>query len=287
MHASTIFIGFAVLTAFRAIFGRFYLSFGRYRSYFDQLLLRACWLLLSFLFLISWFTRPATTLPEFNHSDTPILIFLLACAGLLEFTSLLLYRSRIEGEDLLVRTDGFGEVRLSRAEIRLLFSMRSGPQGISNDVWLLRKHGQGVMARPVILVSQVMLRTAGRHPFKYLVLAEVRSQKLAEKLTQELAGLMKSATLENEVQAQSMRRDAQELTAVEKEPTESALEQAPVGAGPGEEASADPGATDAVNTEPMDPAEQNAEAVTPGAGTSEEATHVVASADSPPPKEDA
>lgn len=287
MHASTIFIGFAVLTAFRAIFGRFHLSFGRYRSYFDQLLLRACWLLLSFLFLISWLTRPATTLPDFNHSDTPILIFLLACAGLLEFTSLLLYRSRIEGDDLLVRTDGFGEVRLSRAEIRLLFSMRSGPQGISNDVWLLRKHGQGVMAKPVILVSQVLLRTAGRHPFKYLVLAEVRSQKLAEKLTQELAGLMKTATLENEVQAQSMRRDTHEAAPVAQAPSESGVEQAPAVASSCEDAGAEPSLADEADAETIDAAEQNAEAVTPEAASAEGEPAETVSVDSEPPKEDA
>lgn len=199
MHASTIFIGFAVLSALRAIFGRFYLSFGRYRSYFDQLLLRACWLLLSVLFLLSWFTRPATTAPEFNDTDGPILVFLFICAIVLEGCSLLLYRSRIEGEELLVRTDGFGEVRLTSAEIRLLFSMRSGPQGISKDVWLLSKRPQSPMSKPIILVSQVLLRTADRHPFKYLVLAEVRSQKLAERIAGQIADKIGTSTLSAEL----------------------------------------------------------------------------------------
>ncbi|MDF1661363.1 MAG: hypothetical protein P1V97_06305 [Planctomycetota bacterium] len=201
MHASTVFIGFAVLSGLRAIFGRFHLSFGRYRSYFDQLLLRACWLLLSVLFLLSWFTRPHTTAPEFNETDSPILVFLLVCAGLLEFCSLLLYRSRIEGKELLVRTDGFGEVRLSSAEIRLLFSMRSGPQGISNDVWLLAKRPHRPMAKPLILVSQVLLRTADRYPFKYLVLAEVRSKKLADRITLDIAEQVGTSTLDIEISA--------------------------------------------------------------------------------------
>lgn len=199
MHASTIFIGFAVLSGLRAIFGRFHLSFGRYRSYFDQLLLRSCWLLLSVLFLLSWFTRPSTTAPEFNQTDSPILVFLFICAALLEFSSLFLYRSRIDGQELLVRTDGFGEIRLSKAEIRLLFSMRSGPQGISHDVWLLAKRPHNPMAKPLILVSQVLLRTADRYPFKYLVLAEVRSQSLADKITRQIAEQVGVTTLESEI----------------------------------------------------------------------------------------
>jgi hypothetical protein len=196
VQASLIFLCLAVLLWLRAIFGRFYFSLGRYRSFFDQLLLRACWALLGFLFVLSWGTRPLSSPANFSDVDVPIAIFLSICCGLLEVSSLLLFRSRLEGDGIVVRADGFGELLLKKSEIKLIFHMRTGPEGLSNHARLLpaRRIPSPI---PKVLVYQVMLRTIDRHPLKYLVLAEVRSRELAQDLARRLATALDVQVLED------------------------------------------------------------------------------------------
>jgi hypothetical protein len=208
VQASYIFLTLAALTALRAAFGRFYYSFGRYRSFFDQLLLRSCWTLLAFLFLLSQATRPATSPVNFNDSDTPIFVFLLICCGLLEFASVLLFRSRLENDLVIVHADGFGEIALQKSDVQLVFHMRAAPKGLSNQS-LMVPRSRLIRPPPKILVYQILLRTVDRYPFKYLVLAEVRSFKLAEKLTQDLASRIGVKTLDEGITPKGARSTSQ------------------------------------------------------------------------------
>lgn len=213
MNAAWVLSVCAAAAGLRAVLGRFALSYRRGRGFFEQCIIRGCWVFLGLLFLLTLLTRPESLPANLIATDLTIIAFLLGCALALEGITLAVFRSRIINGQLVCKTDRFGTVRFSAEKLDLIFAMRTGPQGLSDQTWLVPIHRGIPSPIPRFVVYQVLVRTRETYPFKYLLVGEARRRVDAEALVRNISSELNIATLPERVEERSRLRAVESETA--------------------------------------------------------------------------